>query len=714
MFPAYIWVMDKRANTERLTVTTQTCDPSEATEVNELGSAKFEYQLHSSDESSEDQVSLDSAHGSSAASGDENKPLASPECSRNRKLEYPQALELVEFDEIIDCDKAGVCRVKSVPGSGLDRLTERFNSKGKTVFAICCTNQAVADFHAAGVQAALIHQLILDIAGRRFKVTQSRLKRLRPLAGMFVRQAARKADLNLTELPAAPDEIGLDLLKAKPKYLLPEEVVRAFWCRASMMERSVILHWTKELTEDPAPLIGHLKDLGAEVVVAVNWLVMEEWYRALLASLARENFRVVVVADPRAEDVDPWRSLRDVVSHTHLLSVSVDRSAQVLSTLSKTEAGLGANILTLSSVVEPEPASVTEIYESRERLISELGLSLGNLPGLTPRRSGLSASCDLGIRDLRGKTALIVVHTKAEAIEIKRDMKNYFSEPVEVLGNSDLWIAKLTVLCRLLDPVGFVSGEETAPQIAAASSLKSIIKAMSDRFFPTGKVPAEFSAAASVGHVDVGNPDQGSEPLDIYVDLAEMTLGRLSTIERRGDPEVALASRETSAVIRRHISLLRQDGDNSTRDLVKLAHELFDMRALGYEQSASGSQRWYVWPTTYRERGGSRLDVASHLERQRENPWGWNVKIAAPDRETGAVFVTHIQRLGSDLADHVIICRTSKKHMPYVGGYGTRADPDQEAALFYRAVASARESVHMLSIHDMPYRLEPVRDHRSK
>ena len=671
--------------------------------------------LYSPENHWEFQTSLERTHGPSATGvGDDPKLSADSKYSRHRDLVNPKELELAEFTEIIDCNQAGVCKLESVPGSGLDRLAKRFDAKGKNVFGLCCTNQAVADLHAVGIQAALVDQLILEVAGKPFELTQSRKKKLRSRADILVRQAARKLGIDLSQLSQTPDEIGLDLLKPNPKLSLPEELVHGFWCRASTVDNGIVRDWTKELAEDPAPMIRHLDDLGVDVIIAVNWPLLEEWYRRLLASIARYEFRVLVVADPRADNIDPWRSLDNIDSHTHRLSVSVNRSAQVLSALSKTEAGSGSHILTLSPIEEPESACATEVYESRESAIAALGSGLSNLPGLSSKKSNLEPQCDLGIGDVRGKTILVVVHTKTEAIEIKSALRNYIAEPVEILGNSDLWRAKLTRLCQLLDPTGFVCGDGTDAGKAASSCLSSICKAMSSRFFPNNEAPAEFTAAASVGLTSVDDSDNNGEALDIYVELAKQTMAQLAKVERRGDPEVALAARETVSILSRHVFLLEKDSDDSTREIIKLAHELFDMRALGFEQSNSGLQRWYVWPATFKARGGNPLDVATQLERHRENPWGWSPKLTAPDADKGAVFVTHIQRLGNDVADHVILCRTSKKHMPYVGGYGTRVDPGYEAALFYRAVASARDSVHMLSVDDSPYYIEPMVDHRRR
>ncbi|MHB8190743.1 MAG: hypothetical protein ACYDHP_10065 [Ferrimicrobium sp.] len=520
-------------------------------------------------------------------------------------------------------------------------------------------------------------------------------------------------ELDVTGLPANPEEIGKDLLRAKHNVSIPDDLATAFWRRASTIDKSIIGDWIKELVENPDPLIRYLKDQQIAVVIAVNWVLMDNPYRELLFRISAGNFRVVIVADPRAEQVDPWRSPERKSVHRHFLSVSADRSVQVLTALSNIDSGSGRKVFSLNNSEPEQLFANTDIYQSREKLIAALGTGLAQVDGLTPKKHSFSSSpCDLGIDYLRGKSVLLVVHDKIEAIEFKRLLRNYITEPVEVIGNLDLWKAKLRVLSMFLDPLGYVSGDEDDPHRAAISTLESLLRVMCSRFFADGKIPEDLASTMRVNHTLAGNDDYSTEPLEIYRSLVEKTVADLSAVGRSGSPDVALASRETSAVLSRHIALLEHDSEDATTNLIQLAHELFDLRALGYEQAASGSQRWYVWASTYRDRGGDRLDVAARLERQRENPWHGTANLVAPDGHTGAVFVSHIQRLGNDVADHVIICRTSVQHMPYSGSYGRRPDPNEEKAAFYRAVASARESVHMLSIDDSPFCLEPIRDNR--
>lgn len=715
---AYIWVMTK---------STQHKDVAEGSLHPTFPVAQFSEPHDNPRQTKSSQLgkSLPGKPESSCSCKPSSSAEKPPERSvRNRESSRPQLVEVqtsteireierAEFEAILNCKKPGCCAVESVPGSALDQLAKQFNVAGAAAYGVCCTNASVAALEAVGVSALLIEHLVLEVAARPFPLTKSRLKKLKPIAGLFLRQAAKKTDLDLTELPANPEDTGMDLLRAKKNFSISENLATAFWRRASTIDKTIIRDWAKELVENPDPLIRYLQDQQIAVVIAVNWALLDLSYRELLLRISARHFRVVIVADPRAEHVDPWRSLDKKAVHRHGLSVSADRSVQVLSALAGTDAGSGRKAFSLNGSKPDQVPANTDIYPSREKLIAALGTGLAQIGGLTPKKSSFSSSpCDLGIDDLCGKSVLLVVHDKAEAIEFKRLLRNYIAEPVEVTGNLDLWKAKLKVLCMFLDPLGYVSGDKDNSYSAAISTLESILHAMSSQFFPDGKIPEDFERAIRVSHNLSGNHDYTAEPLEIYNGLVEKTVAGLSAVGSRGGPEVAVASKKTSAVLNHHVALLAHEREDTTKELIQLAHEVFDLRALGYEQAASGSQRWYVWASTYRERGGDRLDVAAHLERQRENPWRGAADLVAPNEHTGAVFVTHIQRLGNDVADHVIICRTSGRHMPYTGSHGDRPDPIKEKAVFYRAVASARESVHMLSIDERPFYLKPIHDHR--
>ncbi len=162
-----------------------------------------------------------------------------------------------------------------------------------------------------------------------------------------------------------------------------------------------------------------------------------------------------------------------------------------------------------------------------------------------------------------------------------------------------------------------------------------------------------------------------------------------------------------------HLALLRR-GD--VEALVDLAHDIGDLRASGFVQADSGRQRRVPVAATAgaSNRPGGRLEVARDLDRQLRRQRPTTPLVTASDHAT--MYVTHIQRCGMDRADHVVICRTLRRHMPFTGPdrFGLRSDRMAEQRLMYRALRSGGRSVHMLSAGQSPFLglFDTVVDHR--
>lgn len=645
----------------------------------------------------------------------------------------PDALERArrEIDAVASCTVAGsTCVVEVVPGVDEVGLTHALRERG-TVWSLCHTNCSVNVLGGEG-PSALVDRAVAWAMAMPFAPEQRwRARLLRSEGPSTLLRAARDVGWSDPLLQTDITKLASAVYRASnaARQHVPAAVQRRFWVLAALFDRQVIDRWIQELIKFPEPLLESARSMGVGTILFPDGTVMRDAERALAVTLAQRAMRVVVLEDPRCAPTDGWSAGLEEEVHRHRLDVSVTSSHSVLDVLQATARARRHPTAMTSTAPEGFPATA-DVYGTREQLFGALAAGLVNLDGVTPldSASGPLAAvepCMFGIDTLAGRSMLLVTPRLDESIEVARQLGNYVHPRPSILGDGPLWRSKIGFICRVLDPCGRASGTDRDEAAAAVASVGRLLEWSAHRDFGS-RLPREVRdlvfSRVEPDKTSISGSSRLAHEEAAYEAAVTETRTMLEALgQSSSSAEVWEWARHLCDVFDRHLTLLER---NDTKALIDLAHELGDLRATGFEQAASGSQRWVVRAAQARQNNEARLAAAEALDRMlRGRPRALSQVIAVPGE--GRLYVTHIQRTGLERADHIVICRTLHRHMPltaFVGANGlprsvaSRApDPGYEAALCYRAMRGAMRSVHMLSVDQSPWlaAFGAARDHGS-
>lgn len=509
-------------------------------------------------------------------------------------------------------------------------------------------------------------------------------------------------------MPVARLAGGVGRSQAWALRLVPTSVVLRYWEYAALFDQKIVAERISDLASRPQALLERLDALQIQMVVFPDGDLLSPLDPAavntlqLASSLAARGLRTVVVTDPRSRPDEPgsWPGM-----HRHRVEVSTTTAPAVVEVLGRSDAasGRGGAIHTLA------PASgggaSAHRFATREQLITSLAKTIVCASGVRVRAGGAELleaadACGFDLADLRGESVLLITPRPSESIELARQLGNYLEPRPVVLDDGGLWRAGAELCMRILDPCGQASGDDVDEFAAAGATIGLLGKQWWGRRIGARPLAAQCKAALIRLSTPVAAPPSPSGAEAPYDAAVEEARAILEPLVLSSDPAVRDWAASLDDRLAQHRRLLLR-GDVAA--LCDLAHEIGDLRASGFLQAASGSQRWLAQAAAARSATTSRLAVAAEIDRElrRRRP---RTRIE-PVEGAASLFVTHIQRSGMDHADHVLLCRTLARHMPYTAVPHARASAVRrlEDALFYRALRSARRSVHLLSVGNSPY-----------
>jgi len=622
-----------------------------------------------------------------------------------------------ELEEIASCSRAdSVCVIEVPPGA--DKGAVGFALARRGPLLALCYQRTTRDRFAELCQAELFSALIARWFAVPFHPAQpSRAKRLREDAKRILRLAANDVGWALTEAPQSLEHLASGARKGTRSALeeLPPTVLKRFWERASRNDEEQIARLIEDLATRPKAFVDMIQHLNIATVVWPDGDLFEAlgqdtgsaW--ELACALASHGVRAAVIWDPRRHD----RSLgADGKAHTHVLTISTT-APRVLDVVARTTPFKSSGH-DVQSVSEQPGHTSAHCYGSRENLLVSLAAGLATANGVQSKKDtnwlkGIEP-CQLGLDDLRAQTLLLITPGPSESVRLAEQLANHITPRAGILGEAGLWKKGAQLLEHVLDPCGLVSGEGEDATQAARSSLIFLAERFWQRVGSGRPLPRACSEV--LDPLPRVQPSLARKGEEAYVDLVGQLCDALRPLHWDDDECVRSWATELDEHLARHVELLRV---GTVDELCELAHELGDLRALGFLQAASGSQRWVARANAIRGRADDRLAVASEVdwELRRRRPSGH--VLAVGDR--ASLYVTHIQRAGMERADHVIVCRTLHRHMPFTGRsrIGAAADPANEERMMYRAFSCAEKSLHLLSVGDTPYFafFGDVVDHRS-
>lgn len=610
-----------------------------------------------------------------------------------------------DLDEIVSCDQRGtVCVIEVPPGADRSAIGHALSRRG-TLLALCyhnVTRNSFAEFGRSELIAALVAQwLPMPFV----PVTEAQRRRLRLDAERLLIRAARDVGWDITKANQSTKKLAKGV-RASISWALqevPTTVVRRFWEIAARSNYEQIYDLIADLANHPNPVLEMISTIGIERVVFPDGDLLDsaQYRRAvvwdLACGLAKNGVQTAVITDPRSRETPLSMDER---AHAHVLTTSLS-APSVLAVLSRTETAKNYGY-PMHTKSKDAGIATSHLFGSRETLIVSLAASLEKSQGVQvvgeSEWLGGAEACELGLGDLRGQTVLLVTPRESESSQLAGQLSNYIEPRAQILGEGGLWRKGAELLEHVLDPCGLVSGDAPSVAAAAVDSARFIATSWWERL----NVGRQL-AKSCLDVIDTLNSN-------LATTVFEGEEAYCGVVRELGDALVSLAFDENRAVadwaysleehLGKHLELL-EVGD--VLQLCDFAHEIGDLRATGFLQAASGSQRWVPRASSIRHSGDDRLLVAQEIDRQlrRHRPIQ-----PIEGREDGAsLYVTHIQRTGMDRADHVIICRTLEHHIPFTGRSktGVAADLAAEDRMFYRAVSCARVSVHLLSVKDTPY-----------
>jgi hypothetical protein len=605
------------------------------------------------------------------------------------------AIEREQLGEIRACTQPGVCTVETAPGADIVALRRAFEDEGNAVAVIAFSNETLEE-HAGAAIAMLADDAVVGAVAFPFAPAgRARRRRLRQAAPRLLARAVRDLGIDL----GSSDNVARLAHGAVDGTIegrqLPVALARTFWTYAARDDSVVATKWLEELQHQPEPLIERLAAHRIDVVLLPDaGFPSEPWWR-LAGVLATRGIRVVATIDPFG-DREAGKLARAIESHRHMLTTSADRLPAVVEALHAVSDGRDGGIVPRAT--ESRGPASTFVYRSRERLVVALGDVLGQLSGSSSDSDepALSASAAPRIPARPGESILVVAVNLEEARSVERHLRARLEIPVELVGQSGWHRAGARIATAFLDPSGEHSGDFDDSDRAAQSSLEVIRDGTWRRRFGGRPVPSELTVPCS-------STPEGELAYERHV---ETYLGRLAEVRAGGGMELARFADDLASHLRRHVQLL---GAGETVPLLELANRATDFRAEGYLQAASGSQRWHHVAATQRARNLDRFAAAAAIDREARSERPVSRLVAPSDRV--AVFVSHIQRLGMASADHFVALRTRWGHFPFTHErrFGGKADPADELALWYRAIATARKSVALWTIPTDGYVLGETR-----
>jgi hypothetical protein len=429
----------------------------------------------------------------------------------------------------------------------------------------------------------------------------------------------------------------------------------------------------------------------------------------MIIVLQKLGVKIVIIGDIRAMDpVEAERLLALSGIHIHEISLSY-RPQELLDLLNQCSRVAHPQLSPIESTSGDSKLCSVYGFKDRSELVESIGISLARATGLTASQAFLASDASrkpprFEFGDIRGKSVLVVAPTLHEAARMSQQLANVICETPKIVGQRALWRAKVEQLMLILDPLEeFVSSSaESNHHVLGAGSFEIIIKGL---WRPASSRRALPSPVLSVLDRIPSGPGFSyglSQARQVFDEVgADLIKGFRSARESLDEDDRKLCDRVCQVLAMYREIIDSDESRGQVERLLEIADEAIDLRLPRGQQQDDGVQRWYPTAEHLRSLSGSRADILLYLHQKLVMRPHAPTLERHPDR--ASVYVTHVQRMGVDRADHVILARTLGDHMPKErSGISASDHYERECTMMYRAISAARESCQMFLVGERP------------
>lgn len=660
--------------------------------------------------------------------------------------ETPKTFVLPRADSV-DIESSSTVNRLAVAVLGPDALTTIASNvivDPEHLLIIPMTRRSETVFRALETEPTLWSDLTIEIQARSFtpprEYEKEQLLRIVPnVLKHVLDQAGIPSEKLLTQLPI-DNYRDMRRFISKCEALTPQ-IRKEFWkqlAAAGYPKRSN--HWDITMASQPKRLIAYLeqKQIRSILIVDGELLVVNSRFGkpnysryVIIQRLLEKGYNVTVAGDFRSAHPTDFSIFVNHFACTITHHPYCPKPQAIIDSLN--------NLTKLTYPKFPQlvhyPISLTEslsstnqstIHQAKDadEMFTHVAQKL--LPALGFTRKGDSTTInepnvntDLSSGSTTGETVLIVTPVIRESTRLIRQLKNLIQEPVELVGCSGLWKNKVEEAIAILDP----AKEATENGVMTSSTLATvalIVKAVASKFEsdPEAKALIRTILRAIEKESNLQSLEAFDSPhaLESPLNRFHHSTNKVIAFLRRQLAEHPTYDTQANVLLNtlidqliEYLRLLNEaETTGNVATLMTFADLCFDFRLPNAKQESNGNQRRYPLLERVTKGNFSRLEAASYLA-QRQDEWHSSSAAYSP---LGArkVFVTHIQRTGFDRVDHVVVYSSLSNHMPMVHN---ASDPDYdyrvkyEYILLYRAVTSARESLHIVTEDTIPSALLP-------